>query len=259
MLEIVIGGLIDPPPAKTRYTFCQVEDAAETGLGFDLTPEGMAVATAVFQRLQNPAPPFAKTQDLATCSAPLCHLFKFVDYSDLQLGEGTWRYKAPTADPVQLTLGLALAFRLERELGGDWAVEIYSDAWPQYSDLLAMVKPLRGVLRIYTSAFDQRIVVADRAVMAVSGLTLETLSLKKEWAGGRLCAVEVPMPAVEVSEDVKELLQTVYEAGGFATLKYVTENFGQETVMKAVKAGYLRFDPITMTLRLTELGMSVLT
>jgi hypothetical protein len=29
--------------------------------------------------------------------------------------------------------------------------------------------------------------------------------------------------------------------------------------MKAVKAGYLRFDAFTMTLKLTELGMSVLT
>jgi len=251
--------LIEPPSAKIRYTFCQVEGAGETGLGFDLTPEGMAVATAVFQRLQNPAPPFVKTQDFASCSAPLCYLFKYVDYSELQLGEGTWRYKAPTADPVQLVLGLALAFKLDKELDGGWAVEIYSDAWPQYSDLLAMAKSLRGVLRIYTSAFDQRVVVADRAVMAVPGVTFEALSLKKEWAGGRLCAVEVPAPVAEVAEDVRELLQTVYEAGGFVTLKYAQENFGNDVVAKAVKAGYVRFDALTMTLKLTELGMSVLT
>jgi hypothetical protein len=259
MLEIVIGGLVDPPPAKTRYTFCQVEDAAETGLGFDLTPEGSLAATAVFQRLQNPAPPFARTQDLATCSAPLCHLFKFVDYSFLQIGEGTWRYKAPTADPVQLTLGLALAFKLDKELDGGWAVEIYSDIWPQYSDLLAMAKSLRGVVRIYTSTFDQRVVVTDKVVMAVPGVTFESLSLKKEWAGGRLCAVEVPMPIVEVAEEVRELLQTIFEAGGFITLKYAVENFGQEAVAKAQKLGYVKLDPITMSLRLTELGMSVLT
>jgi hypothetical protein len=259
MLEIIIGGLIDPPPAKIRYTFCQAEDAADTGLGFELTPEAMAVATAAFQRLQNPAPPFAKTQDFATCSAPLCHLFKFADYSDLQIGGGVWRYKAPTADPVQLTLGLALAFKLEREVDVEWAVEIYSDAWPQFTDLLAMAKALRGTLRIYTSTFDSRITVADRAVMAVSAVTYESLSLKKEWTGGRLCAVEVPAPVAEVEEDVKELLQTVYEAGGFVTLKYAQENFGSDVVAKAVKAGYVRFDAFTMTLRLTELGMSVLT
>jgi hypothetical protein len=259
MLEIIIGGLVEPPAAKIRYTFCQVEEAAETGLGFELTPEGSLAATAVFQRLQNPAPPLTRTQDLAGCSAPLCHLFKFVDYSDLRIEEGTWRFKAPTADPVQLTLGLVLGFRLEREVGGGWAVEVYSDAWSQFTDLLAMVKALRGTLRIYTSAFDQRIVVADRAVMAVPGLTLEALSLKKEWAGGRLCAVEVPMPMVEVSENVRELLQTIFEAGGFVTLKYAVENFGQETVAKAQKLGYVKLDAITMTLKLTELGMSVLT
>ena len=258
MLEIVVGGLVDPPAAKIRYTFC-AEDAGETGLGFDLTPQGSLAATAVFQRLQNPAPPFAKTQDLATCSAPLCHLFKYVDYSELKLEEGTWRYKAPTADPVQLVLGLALVFKLDKELEDSWAVEIYSDAWPQFTDLLAMAKALRGILRIYTSAFDQRIVVADRAVMAVPGITFEGLSLKKEWTGGRFCAVEVPMPVVEVAEDVRELLQTIFEAGGFITLKYAVENFGQETVAKAQKLGYVKLDSVTMTLKLTELGMSVLT
>jgi len=257
MLEIVIGGLIDPPAVKVRYTFC-VEDAADTGLGFDLTPEAMAVATAVFQRLQNPAPPFTRTHDFATCSAPLCHLFKYVDYSDLQIGVGVWRYKAPTADPIQLVLGLALVFKLDKELDGGWAVEIYSDIWFQFTDLLAMTKALRGILRIYTSTFDQRIVVADRAVMAVPGVTFESLSLKKEWTGGRLCRVEAPPPVAEVEEDVKELLQTVFEAGGFVTLKYAVENFGQETVAKAQKLGYLRLDAFTMTLKLTELGMSVL-
>jgi hypothetical protein len=259
MLEIVIGGLVDPPAVKARYTFCVADNAGETGLGFELTPEGSLVATAVFMRMQNPAPPFARTQDFASCSAPLCHLFKFVDYSELKIEEGTWRYKAPTADPVQLTLGLALAFKLDKELEGGWAVEIYSDIWPQYSDLLAMAKPLRGVLRIYTSTFDQRVVVADRAVMAVPGVTFESLSLKKEWTGGRLCAVEVPMPIVEVEEDVRELLQTIFEAGGFITLKYAVENFGQETVAKAQKLGYVKLDSLTMSLRLTELGMSVLT
>jgi hypothetical protein len=259
VLEIVIGGLIEPPSAKIRYTFCQVEEAGETGLGFELTPEGSLAATAVFQRLQNPAPPFAKTQDFATCSAPLCHLFKFVDYSDLRVEEGTWRFKAPTADPVQLVLGLALAFKLEREVGGGWAVEVYSDAWPMFSDLLAMAKALRGTLRIYTSVFDQRIVVADKAVMAVPGVTFESLSLKKEWTGGRLCRVEVPTPMVEVAEDVRELLQTIFEAGGFITLKYAVENFGNDVVLKAQKLGYVKLDPLTMSLRLTELGMSVLT
>ena len=72
----------------------------------------------------------------------------------MRVEEGTWRFKAPMADPVQLVLGLALAFKLDKELEGGWAVEVYSDAWPQYSDLLAMAKALRGTLSIYTSTFD---------------------------------------------------------------------------------------------------------
>jgi hypothetical protein len=95
--------------------------------------------------------------------------------------------------------------------------------------------------------------------MAVPGVTFEALSLKKEWTGGRLCAVEIPAPVAEVSDDVRELLQTIFEAGGFVTLKYAQENFGNDVVAKAVKAGYVKLDPLTMTLKLTELGMSVLT
>jgi len=259
VLEIVVGGLTEPPPAKTRYTFCADAGAKETGLGFDLTPEAAAAVTAVFIRMQNPAPPLAKTQDLASCSAPLCWLFRYVDYSDLQLGEGVWRFKAPTIDPVQLTLGLALAFKLEHEVGeGNWAVEIYSDAWPQFSDLLAMARGLRGVLRIYTSVFDPRIMVADRAVMAAPGVTLESLSLKKEWGGGRLCAVEVPALGEEVEPEVRELLQTAYEAGGFITLKYAVEHFSRGAVLKAQRLGYVELDAFNSVLRLTEKGMSAL-
>jgi hypothetical protein len=122
-----------------------------------------------------------------------------------------------------------------------------------------MAKALyEAVLRIYTSAFDSRVVVADRAAMAVPGVTFEALSLKKEWAGGRLCRVEVPAPAAEAAEDVRELLRVVFEAGGFITLKYAIENFGNDVVMRAQRLGYVKLDPLTMSLRLTELGMSAL-
>jgi hypothetical protein len=94
--------------------------------------------------------------------------------------------------------------------------------------------------------------------MAVPGLTLEALSLKKEWVGGRLCRVEVPAPVAEVAEDVGELLRVIFEAGGFVTLKYAQENFGNDVVLKAQKLGYVKLDPMTMSLKLTELGISVL-
>jgi len=100
--------------------------------------------------------------------------------------------------------------------------------------------------------------VADRAVMAAPGVTLESLSLKKEWSGGRLCPVEAAEPAEEVDQDVKELLRVIYEAGGFVTLKYAQEHFSHGAVLKAQKLGYLQLDTVSMTLKLTERGMAAL-
>jgi hypothetical protein len=54
MLEIVVGGLIEPPSAKIRYTFC-TEDAGETGLGFPPLRRlklRVRYASAVLNRIQ---------------------------------------------------------------------------------------------------------------------------------------------------------------------------------------------------------------
>jgi hypothetical protein len=214
MLEIVVGGLTEPPAAEIRYALCEGEP---TGLGFQLTPEGAAILAAVFLRHGQPLPPPTHTAELAKCSAPLCMLFRFVDYSELKTGPGIWRYKAPLVDPVPLALGLALAFRLERETKRSWAVELYSDEWPRHSDILAWAKGLSGVVRIYTSAFDPRIIVADRAVAAAPLATQEGLALKKRAEGGRMCAVEAAQPA-EVSKELRELLSEVWAGEGSSAL-----------------------------------------
>ncbi|MCU7788865.1 hypothetical protein ODS41_13180 [Pyrobaculum sp. 3827-6] len=256
MLEIVIGGLAEPPEAKTRYTFCQAEKT--TGLGFELTAEGSLVFTTVFLRNNNPPLYPRYTAELAQCSAPLCSLFRYVDYSQLEAGEGVFQYRAPPVDPVLLAMGLALAHHLDSKYGGGWAVEVYTDAWPMYTDLLAMAKPLSGTLRVYTSVYDPRAAVADRVVLAVQGLTYEGLAMKKAWAGGRLCRAYTPPPAAEVEDpDVKELLRTLWEAGGFLSLKYAQEKYGQ-AVIKASQLGLVKLDALTLTVRLTDLGIRAL-
>ncbi|MEM0467990.1 MAG: hypothetical protein QW680_09515 [Pyrobaculum sp.] len=256
MLEIVIGGLAEPPPAKLRYTLCPAERV--TGLGFELTPEGQLVISSIFLRHNNPIPPPRHTSELAQCSAPLCLLFRFVDYSDLERGEGSYQYKAPLTDPVQLAIGLALAHYLDAVVGGGWAVEVYSDVWYQHTDLLATVKPLEGILRVYTSVYDSRAVIADRAVMAVSSLTYEGLAMKKEWKGGKLCRPLVPEPVAEVrDEQVLELLRTVWESGGFLSLKYAQERYG-DVVIRASQMGLIKIDTLTLTIRITDLGLRAL-
>ncbi|MCU7788206.1 hypothetical protein ODS41_09820 [Pyrobaculum sp. 3827-6] len=255
MLEIVIGGLAEPPEAKIRYTFCQAERT--TGLGFDLTPEGSLVFTTVFLRNNNPPLYPRHTAELAQCNAPLCSLFRYVDYGELQTGEGVFQYRSPPVDPVLLAMGLALAFHLDASAEG-WAVEVYTDAWPMYTDLLAMAKPLSGTLRVYTSVYDPKAAVADRVVLAVQGLSYEGLAMKKAWAGGRLCRPYTPPPITEVEDpDVKELLRTLWEAGGFLSLKYAQEKYGQ-AVVKASQLGLVRLDALTLTVRLTDLGIRAL-
>ncbi|MEM1793348.1 MAG: hypothetical protein QXE92_03815, partial [Thermofilaceae archaeon] len=133
-----------------------------------------------------------------------------------------------------------------------------SDIWPQFTDLLATAKALDGVLRVYTSVYDPRAVIADRVIMAVSSLTHEGLAMKKEWRGGRLCRPLVPEPVAEVrDEQVMELIKTVWESGGFLSLKYAQERFG-DIVIRASQMGLIKIDTLTLTVRITDLGIRAL-
>ncbi|RFA95038.1 hypothetical protein [Pyrobaculum aerophilum] len=255
MLEIVIGSVVEGK-AERHYTICPADKT--TGIGFELTPEGQLVFTTVFLRMNYPIAPPRHTSDLLQCASPLCLLFRFADYSELQEEPGQYQMKMAFADPVQLAIGLALAHYLDAKYGGGWLVEVYSDVWPQFSDLLATAKPLEGILRVYTSVYDSRAVIADRAVMAVSSLTYEGLAMKKEWRGGHLCRPLIPEPVAEVrDEQVLELIKTVWESGGFLSLKYAQERFG-DIVIRASQMGLIKIDTLTLTIRITDLGLRAL-
>ncbi len=253
MLEIVVGSVIEES-VERHYTICETERA--TGVGFELTPEGQLALAAVFLRLNYPMPPVRHTSDLLQCSNPLCLLFRFADFSQLQEEPGRYQLKIAAVDPVGLAIGLALSHYLNTKYR-EWLVEVYSDAWPQFSDLLATAKPLDGTLRIYTSVYDPRIIVADRVVYNLQSVSLEALAAKKEWRGGRMCRLTAPEFATAVEEDLKEILQAVWEAGGFISLKFAQEQFG-DRLIKAINAGLLRLDVSTMTIRITDLGLRAL-
>ncbi|RFA95827.1 hypothetical protein [Pyrobaculum aerophilum] len=254
-LEIVIGSVIEST-SERRYTICPADKT--TGVGFELTPEGQLILFTIFFRMNYPISPIRHTSDLLQCTSPLCLLFRFADYSELEEEPGQYQLKMAPADPVGLAIGLALAHYLDAKYGGGWLVEIYSDAWPQFTDLLATAKPLDGVLRVYTSTYDPKAVVADRVVMAVSSITYEGLSMKKEWKGGKMCRPLVPEPVAEVTDkEVLELLKTVWESGGFLSLKYAQERFG-DVVIKASQMGLIKIDTLTLTVRITDLGLRAL-
>jgi len=50
-------------------------------------------------------------------------------------------------------------------------------------------------------------------------------------------------------------VRTAVGASGFLSLKYALEQFGQRAVAKAIALGLLRYDPVTMSLRVTEAAL----
>ncbi|MEM1598784.1 MAG: hypothetical protein QW598_08475 [Pyrobaculum sp.] len=250
MLEVVVGGFVDRN-ADYVLTFCPSD--RYTGIGVSLEPEASLLIYTLTMRYNQPLM-IQHTKQLKECASPICLLFQFADVTDVQIEKGVATYKAPQVDPASLITAFALAFALEHKLGGGWLIELYSDIWGDHVDLLLYLKPLKGVVRIYTSTLDARAHVADRVVLN-HAFKPEALSLK-EYRGYPWCMPYVAPPEEE-DERVRDLVRTAVESGGFLSLKYALEMYGQDVVAKAVAKGLLRYDPTTMSLRVTEHGLGL--
>jgi len=248
MLEIVVGGLTERN-AEYVYTFCPTE--RYTGIGTPLEPEASMLIYALTARYNQPIH-ITHTRKLRDCTSPICLLFQYADFDDLKVEKGEATYVAPVIDPASLIIAIALAFALERRLGGGWLVEVYSDAWPHHIDVLLYLKALRGVVRIYTTTLSERAMAADRVVVNHS-FKQEALGLK-EYRGYQWCTPPTVTPP-GIEEEVEELIKTAVETGGFLSLKYALEQFGQRAVARAIALGFLRYDPTTMSLKVTEAAL----
>jgi len=248
MLEVVVGGLIERN-ADYVYTFCPTE--RYTGIGVSLEPEASMLIFALTSRYNQPVN-ITHTRQLKECASPICLLFQYADLEELRVEKGEATYVAPVIDPASLIVAIALAYALERRLGGGWLVEVYSDAWSQHVDVLLYLKALRGVVRIYTTTLSERAMAADRVVVNHS-FKAEALGLR-EYRGYQWCTPPAAQPP-GVEEEVEELVKTAVEAGGFLSLKYALEQFGQRAVARAIALGLLRYDPTTMSLKVTEAAL----
>jgi len=245
MLELVVGGFVERN-ADYVYTFCPTERL--TGIGVSLEPEASMLIYALTARYNQPVN-IAHTRQLKECTSPICLLFQYADLEELRVEKGEATYVAPVVDPVSLVVAIALAYALERRLGRGWLVEVYSDAWHHHVDILLYLKELRGVVRIYTTTLSERAMAADRVVVNHS-FKAEALGLK-EYRGYPWCSPPAAAPP-GVEEEVEELVKTAVESGGFISLKYALEQFGQRAVARAIALGLLRYDPTTMSLKVTE-------
>jgi len=176
----------------------------------------------------------------------------------------------PMIEPLSSIIGLALAFNTGLE------VELYSDLWPQITDVLAQTKTLGLRLTIHTSVLDyNRIYVFDEVVRRmvrlprVDVLTGSTeFTNKVEVAGESYRTPTLQPTSLRVEPSVIEpridegVLNAVralgLELGGVSTLKALSDLVGSEAVVRAVTMGYLAYNPMDLTVRLSSKGLALL-
>jgi hypothetical protein len=176
----------------------------------------------------------------------------------------------PIIEPISTLIGLALAFNTGLE------VELYSDLWPQMTDILAQARALGLRLAIHTSVLDiNRIYVFDEVVRRmvrlprVDVLTGSTdFTNKVEVAGENYRTPTIQANPLRAEPSVTEpkideaVLNAVRALGieldGVSTLKALSDLIGSEAVVRAVTMGYLVYNPMDLTVRLSAKGLALL-
>jgi hypothetical protein len=176
----------------------------------------------------------------------------------------------PIIEPISSIVGLALAFNTGLE------VELYSDLWPLMTDALAQARALGLRLTIHTSVLDyNRIYVFDEVVRRMVRLpridvlaNTTDFTNKVEVAGENYRTPTLQPNPVKVEPSVTEpkideaVLNAVralgLELGGVSTLKALSDLVGSEAVVRAVSMGYLAYNPMDLTVRLSSKGLALL-
>ena len=177
----------------------------------------------------------------------------------------------PMIEPISTLIGLALAFN-----NPNFEAELYSDLWPQITDVLAQARALGLKLTIHTSVLDiNRVYVFDEVVrryirlprIDVLGNTTEFTN-KVEVAGETYrtptlqptsLRVEPSVTEPRVDEEVLNAVRALgTELGGVATLRALSDLVGSGAVIKAVVMGYLTYNPTDLSVRLSSKGLALL-
>jgi hypothetical protein len=176
----------------------------------------------------------------------------------------------PIIEPLSSIIGLALAFNTGLE------VELYSDLWPLLTDVLTQAKALGLRLTIHTSVLDyNRLYAFDEVVRRyirlprIDVLTGSTDFTNKVEVVGESYRTPTLQPTSlraepsvtepRVDEGVLNAVRTLgIELGGVSTLKALSDLVGSEAVIKAVTMGYLVYNPMDLTVRLSSKGLALL-
>jgi len=177
----------------------------------------------------------------------------------------------PIIEPISSIIGLALAFN-----NPNFEVELYSDLWPQITDILAQARALGLKLTIHTSVLDYSRLYAFNEIIRryirlprIDMLTNTTDFTNKVEVVDETyrtptiqpnpVKVEPSVIGPRIDEEVVNVIKTLgIELGGVSTLKTMSDLVGSEAVVRAVSMGYLAYNPMDLTVRLSAKGLALL-
>jgi len=276
MIRLVIGRLdyrgINGPPA---ITFKEYDGSVRLDgvLDMELKPLTKLVINRLFSALgiQFDASSAKRLSD-AFEYCPQCSWFSgFINFVDDALPDkAIVTVPTPIIEPISSIIGLALAFNTGFE------AELYSDLWLQITDILAQARALGLRLTIHTSVLDiNRIYVFDEVVRrmvrlprvdVLTGSTEFTNKVEVVGESYRTPTIQANPVKVEplvaepkIDEAVLNAVRALgIELGGVSTLKALSDLIGSEAVVRAVTMGYLVYNPMDLTVRLSSKGLALL-
>jgi len=276
MIRLVIGRLdyrgINGPPAITF----KVYDGSIKLKGvpdMELKPLTRLVINKLFNVLgiQFDASSAKRLSDVFEYCVQCSWFSGFIGFvSESLSGNAVITVPIPIIEPLSSIIGLALAFNTGIE------TELYSDLWPQITDALAQARALGLRLTIHTSILDiNRIYVFDEVVRRmvrlprVDVLTGSTdFTNKVEVVGesyrtptiqANPIKAEPSLTEPRIDEGVLNAVRALgIELGGVSTLKALSDLVGSDAVVRAVSMGYLVYNPMDLTVRLSSKGLALL-
>jgi hypothetical protein len=276
MIRLVIGRLdyrgINGPPA---ITFKDYDNAIKLGgvPDMELKPLTRLVINKLLNVLgiQFDASSAKRLSDVFEYCVQCSWFSGFINFVDDALPDkAIATVPVPIIEPLSSIIGLALAFNTGFE------VELYSDLWPLLTDVLTQAKALGLRLTIHTSVLDiNRVYVFDEVVRRmirlprIDMLTSTTdFTNKVEVVGesyrtptiqSNPVKVELLVAEPRIDEEVVNVVKTLgIELGGVSTLKALSDLVGSEAVVRAVSMGYLAYNPMDLTVRLSSKGLALL-
>jgi len=277
MIRLVIGRLdyrgINGPPA---ITFKDYDGSVRLGgvPDMELKPLTRLVINKLFNvlNIQFDASSTKRLSDVFEYCVQCSWFSGFIGFVDEALPDkAIVTVPTPIIEPVSTLIGLALAFN-----NPNFEVELYSDLWPLLTDVLAQARALGLRLTIHTSILDiNRVYVFDEVVRrmvrlprvdVLTGSTEFTNKVEVIGESYRTPTIQASPVKVEplvaepkIDEAVLNAVRALgLELGGVSTLKALSDLVGSDAVVRAVSMGYLAYNPMDLTVRLSSKGLALL-